>query len=480
MFLSASASGGLPQNETTFAEIASAAGYKTGIIGKWHLGLHLSSNSDFHFHPLKQGFHYFYGLPLTNLRTCESGQYLINLVYPGLNPKNVLASASVIVATLYIFYLTGLLDKSVFIFNATISLLICFAITGWLTIPQRLNCFVLKNYEVVEQPTILENLTIRFTDEAVNFICANKESPFLLYMSFAKVHTALFNTRPFTDHSDHGRYGDNVEEMDWSVGQIMAVVQELGLKENTFVYFTSDNGPHLEEISDTGEYHGGWHGIYKGGKGQCWDGGVRMPTVVSWPGHIPAGISLDKLTSSMDLLPTIAKLTGADLPEDRVIDGKDLLPLLTNVRQESSHDFIFHYCGNQVHAVRYHPKNTDTVWKAHFMTPKWNEGTDSCIGKGICGCHGDEVNMHDSPLLYDMTDDPAESSPIPVNMPKYKELMKDIYPALKKHKESVESVPTQLGRMQNFVHPMLQMCCNFPYCTCTESGRELEHYPKAV
>ena len=105
-----------------------------------------------------------------------------------------------------------------------------------------------------------------------------------------------------------------------------------------------------------------------------------MPTVVSWPGHIPAGIQFDELTSTMDLLPTIAKLTGADLPEDRVIDGKDLLPLLTNMKQESSHQFIFHYCGNQVHAVRYHPKDTDTVWKVHFMTPKWTEGTETCIG----------------------------------------------------------------------------------------------------
>ena len=145
-------------------------------------------------------------------------------------------------------------------------MLICFALTGWLTITSRLNCFVMKNYEVVEQPTILENLTMRFTDEAVNFIRTNKDNPFLLYMSFVKVHTPLFNTRPFVNHSIHGRYGDNVEEMDWSVGQIMAAVEELGLKENTFVYFTSDNGPHLEEISDTGKYHGGWSGIYTGGK----------------------------------------------------------------------------------------------------------------------------------------------------------------------------------------------------------------------
>ena len=125
----------------------------------------------------------------------------------------------------------------------------------------------MKNYDVVEQPTVFENLTLRFTDEAVNFIQTNKDSPFLLYMSYAKVHTPPFTSRPFANHSAHGRYGDNVEEMDWSVGQIMAAVDKLGLKENTFVYFTSDNGPHLEQTDPlTGEYQGGWKGIYKGGK----------------------------------------------------------------------------------------------------------------------------------------------------------------------------------------------------------------------
>ena len=203
---------------------------------------------------------------MTNIRTCEPGQYLLNMVYPGLKPTNVLIATAVTVVTLYIFYLTGLLNKCVFVFLLTVILLISFVLNSYLAMASRLQCFVLKNYEVVEQPTILENLTMRFTDEAVNFIRTNKHSPFLLYVSFAKVHTALFNTRPFVNHSVHGRYGDNVEEMDWSVGQIMSAVEELGLKKNTFVYFTSDNGPHIEEIADTGEYHGGWHGIYKGGK----------------------------------------------------------------------------------------------------------------------------------------------------------------------------------------------------------------------
>ena len=210
------------------------------------------------------------------------------------------------------------------------------------------------------------------------------------------------------------------------------------------------------------------------GKGQCWDGGVRIPTIVSWPGHIPAGISLDELTSNMDVLPTVAKLTGADLPQDRVIDGKDLLPLLTNQTQQSSHEFIFHYCANQVHAVRYHPKNSDTVLKAHFMTANWTEGTESCIGKGIvCGCHGVRVKVQDPPLLFDVTNDPSESFPIDTGSPEYKEVIKDIYSALKTHKEGVESVPGQLGR-KNFFHPRLQMCCNFPFCSCKETDRKLE------
>ena len=187
-----------------------------------------------------------------------------DLNIPGLSLTNVLITGAIIAITLYICHLNGL-SKSVFLILLTLIALVTFAMYGLLIVMAGFNCFAMKNFEVIEQPTVWENLTMRFTDEAVNFIRANKGSPFLLYMSFAKVHTPLFNTQPFTNHSVHGRYGDNVEELDWSVGQILAAVQELGLKENTFVYFTSDNGPHLEEISGIGEYHGGWNGIYKGG-----------------------------------------------------------------------------------------------------------------------------------------------------------------------------------------------------------------------
>jgi len=126
-------------------------------------------------------------------------------------------------------------------------------------------CILMRDYEVVEQPIVFENLTARFTDDAINFIEEHHNKPFVVFMSYAKVHTSLFTTKPFKGHSVHGAYGDNVEEMDWSVGQIMNTLDKLGIKDNTFVFFTSDHGPHLEEIYN-GEYQGGWRGIYKGGK----------------------------------------------------------------------------------------------------------------------------------------------------------------------------------------------------------------------
>ena len=140
------------------------------MIEKWHLGLHLSSNSDFHFHPLNQGFHYFYGLPLSNGRFCELGGY--SGFFPGSNQTNILIAQLIIGITLHICYLSGLISKFAFYFLLTLIVLITFVISAFLTTILQFNCFVMKNFEVVEQPTILENLTMRFTDEAVNFVRA--------------------------------------------------------------------------------------------------------------------------------------------------------------------------------------------------------------------------------------------------------------------------------------------------------------------
>ena len=200
-----------------------------------------------------------------------------------------------------------------------------------------------------------------------------------------------------------------------------------------------------------------------------------MPTVVSWPKHLPAGITINEPTSSMDLWPTVAKLAGVDIPNDRIIDGQDLVPFLTNQTHVTSHEFIFHYCANQVHAVRYRPKDDNRVWKAHFMSAKWSTGTEGCFGMALCLCHGKHVNVHDPPLLYDITNDPAESQTITTDHPDYDVITREIYSALRKHKDGVSNVPSQLGK--NFFYPWLQMCCNYPLCICQELDRDLQHYP---
>ena len=123
----------------------------------------------------------------------------------------------------------------------------------------------MENHSIVEQPLLLyDHLTERLHTRAIQFVEQNQNQPFLLVMSFVQAHTALFNNKEFRNHSVHGYYGDNIEEMDWSVGEVLKTLKRLGLEEKTFVYLTSDNGGHVEEFTDAGERHGGWNGVYKG------------------------------------------------------------------------------------------------------------------------------------------------------------------------------------------------------------------------
>ena len=243
------------------------AHYILGFIGKWHLGLNCETNSDFCHHPLKHGFDYFYGLPLTNLRNCgDDGGNVFELVYPNWRRWIVaLGITSAVLATTA--YLLGVVSKRtlailIVLFSIVLPLFLYQAVQFTLT---NLTCILLRNYEVVEQPIELQNLTVRLTAESIKFMEESRDKPFLLFMSYAKVHTALFTAKAFEGHSGHSRYGDNVEEMDWSVGKVMSALERLGLKDDTFVYFTSDQGPHIEEVTFEGEYHGGWKGHFKGG-----------------------------------------------------------------------------------------------------------------------------------------------------------------------------------------------------------------------
>lgn len=211
------------------------------------------------------GFDEFYGLPLTNLRDCgplSEGSSLLHIMQGSV--RRLLVALSLLTVGIF---LTGLFSRKSLVFfiviNALVVVVVPFVIQS---VFARSVCVVMRDFDIVEQPIQLENLTVRFTNEAKKFVKRNKNGPFLLFFSFAKVHAVLFSSPRFKGHSKHGRYGDNVEEMDWSIGEIIKTLEKENLLDNTFVYFTSDHGPFLEIKLPSGEKLGGSSGKYKGGK----------------------------------------------------------------------------------------------------------------------------------------------------------------------------------------------------------------------
>ncbi|KAI8508746.1 hypothetical protein Bbelb_138450 [Branchiostoma belcheri] len=345
-----------------------------------------------------------------------------------------------------------------------------------------MNCILMNNSELVAQPFDLQDdLTPRLLAKSLNFLRENHDHPFLLYHAFLKVHTALFATERFRGRSRHGPYGDNVEEMDWAVGEVLREIDRLGLSENTFVYLSSDNGGHLEEITPEGEVHGGWNGIYKGGKSMGgWEGGIRVPTVLRWPRQVRPGTVISEPTSMMDVFPTILQLAGAGTPEDRAIDGRDMMPLLAGNRTVTEHEFLIHYCGQSLTAARYRPSTGNSVYKAHYMTPIWDEGTGACYSAFGCGCENSWVHYHDPPLLFDIAKDPSESKPLtPTNEPKFAEIVANISRGVEAHRKTLVSVESQFSLRNVLWRPWMQPCCNFPYCSCNlnETSPTLENLP---
>ncbi|NXR20688.1 STS sulfatase, partial [Cinclus mexicanus] len=266
VFLFSASSGGLPSEEITFSKLLKQKGYATALIGKWHLGMNCESSNDFCHHPLSHGFDYFYGLPVTNFRDCKPGQGSVFLkgVQKGLViPIQITGIALV---SLAIVQYTGLLKVpfqalAYFLLIITISLVVLIFFFYHF---RHLNCFLMRDHEIIQQPLSYENLTQRLTKEAMQFVERNTDTPFLLVLSYLHVHTALYASENFRGKSKHGLYGDAVEEMDWSVGQVLDVLEKHNLSDKTLVYFTSDQGAHVEEISSAGEVHGGYNGIYKG------------------------------------------------------------------------------------------------------------------------------------------------------------------------------------------------------------------------
>jgi len=202
---------------------------------------------------------------------------------------------------------------------------------------------LVRDETVIESPVKQDTLTARYTAEAVKFIEANKDRPFFLYLPHTAIHVPLFPGKDFRGRSENGPYGDWVEEVDWSMGELFKALKSAGIDEQTLVLFTSDNGSQRKGSNDP----------LRGGKGRTDEGGMRVPCVVRWPGKIPAGRRSDQLAATLDLLPTFAFLAGTPPPADRVIDGRNLWPILSGQADaKTPHEAFYYYQMDQLQAVR--------------------------------------------------------------------------------------------------------------------------------
>jgi arylsulfatase A len=248
-----------------------------------------------------------------------------------------------------------------------------------------------------------EQFTTQFTERAVRFIEKNKERPFLLYLPHPMVHVPLYVSDKFRGKSEQGLFGDVVMELDWSVGQIVETLQKHDLDEHTMIVFTSDNGPWLS-YGD----HAGSARPLREGKGTMFDGGCRVPTVMRWPGKIPAGTVCRQPAMTIDLLPTIAQLVGAQLP-DHTIDGRDIWPLIAGQPDaKSPHEAYYFYYGAQLQAVRM------GRWKLHFP-----HDYRTLAGRAG-GTGGIPVNYQQAQIglsLFDLENDVSETTDVAAEHP---------------------------------------------------------------
>ncbi|GIW82896.1 MAG: N-acetylgalactosamine-6-sulfatase [Gemmatales bacterium] len=203
----------------------------------------------------------------------------------------------------------------------------------------------------------MASLTRTYTDRAIAFLKENKDKPFFLYVAHTMVHSIIDASPQFKGKSKGGLYGDAVEELDYHTGRLLDVLDELGLRRNTLVIFTTDNGPwnNLQEVlrkRHNGAVAWGSSGPLREGKGSTYEGGIRVPCIVRWPGKVPAGRVSDAIFATIDFLPTFAHLAGCQTPKDRIIDGVDQTDLLLGKNENGARDHYFYFCQNELHAVR--------------------------------------------------------------------------------------------------------------------------------
>ncbi|KAI4830108.1 hypothetical protein KUCAC02_001761 [Chaenocephalus aceratus] len=391
--------GGISKDEILLPQIMKKKGYVSKIVGKWHLG-HRPQ-----YLPLKNGFDEWFGAP-----DCHFGPY-----------------------------------------NSSIRP----------NIPVYNNSEMLGRYYEefkIDRKTGESNLTQMYLLEGVDFIRRQTEAqrPFFLYWAPDATHAPVYASKLFLGQSQRGRYGDAVMELDYSVGHILLWLKRLGIENDTFVFFTSDNGAALMSGPNEGKHYKliptctqsfslrvtGSNGPFLCGKETTFEGGMREPAIAWWPGHIKAGTVNFQLASVMDLFPTSLALAGLSPPDDRALDGLDLTPVLLNHPHKQGNRPIFYYRGNELMAVRI------GQYKAHYWT--WSNSLEE-FNKGINFCPGEEVpgvTTHDQkehtlqPILFHLGRDPGEKFPISVSSHEYQKVLSSISPVVEQHKSTlVPGVP---------------------------------------
>ena len=346
--------GGLPADEITIAEGLKERGYATAAIGKWHLG-HRAEHL-----PTRHGFDEYFGIPYSNDMSPANSGGARAQTYPPLP--------------------------------------------------------LIRGETIMEEEPDQRLLTRRITEEALSFIRAHRDEPFFLFIPHPMPHIPIFASDSFQGNSSRGLYGDVIEELDWSTGEILNLLREEGLDQRTLVVFTSDNGPWLTVRLD-----GGSAGLLHDGKGTTWEGGMRVPMIAWWPGRIGAGGITQSLGTTMDLVPTVFGLAGVALPGDRVLDGVDLVPVLEDPTA-TVRDVVYFYRGTRLFAVRKGP------WKMHYITQS--------------AYVGDTPVTHDPPALYQLDRDPSERFNVAAEHP---DIISDIERTVAAHREVMVMAPTQLS-----------------------------------
>ncbi|MEZ6128789.1 MAG: sulfatase [Planctomycetaceae bacterium] len=265
-----------------------------------------------------------------------------------------------------------------------------------------------RNEELIEPQASMDTLTERYTDEAIRCIRNSRQQPFFVYLPHTMPHTELAASRRFRGRSPRGLYGDVIEELDFNTGRIVDTIRELDLSNNTYILFTSDNGPWLVKNKNHADGHlpgdhGGSAGPLRSGKVSTFEGGVRVPCIAWAPGRIPAGTTCHSIASTLDILPTLAALAGADVPTDRVIDGEDIRPLLRGEFENANADkTFFYYLRVHLQAVR------QGRWKLHV--PRDQEPIGAApFSRNNHIAVADRIGF-DTPFLVDLESDLGETT----------------------------------------------------------------------